>query len=124
MYTIWIVDKDPILGVLLEGRLKAFGFSVRVIADAIEALSALESSRPDLILTELSWPTYSPTDWVIAVYQKAPQTKCVAVTDMDDPVTLVRVFEEGVCDYVVKPFDFRTLLDKVQSLCKSNVSHR
>jgi DNA-binding response OmpR family regulator len=121
MPTIWMIENDGILGTLLVGRLHAFGFEAMFLSDPHEALAQLESHAPKLILTELSWPGYSPADWVAAVLQKSPHTHVVAVTTIEDPMTLVKVFEAGVSDYVVKPFDFRTLIDKVRNICPSVV---
>ena len=121
MPTIWIIEKDGVLGTLLVGRLHAFGFEATFISDPHEALAQLETQAPKLILTELSWPGYSPADWVSALLQKSPNTQMIAVTTLDDPVTLVKVFEAGVSDYMVKPFDFRMLIDKVRQRCESDV---
>ncbi len=122
MNTILIVDPDPLLGKLLEGRLTAFGFVVQVISDAQEAVSVIAQQQPDLCLSELVWVDCSPVDWVSRLVQTSPRTAIIALTQLEDPVTVVGVFEAGVCDYVVKPFDFRTLLDKVQQLSKISQS--
>jgi DNA-binding response OmpR family regulator len=121
MPKLWIIEKDGILGSLLVGRLHAFGFDAEFIADPHEALSRLETHAPTVILTELVFGGYSPAEWVSALLQKSPTTRVIAVTTIDDPEVLVQVFDAGVSDYMVKPFDFHTLIEKVRHICQTEI---
>src|SRR5579864_8990205 len=54
--TILLVDDDAVLNEALGGALASEGHAVQVACTAAEALVAMESMQPDLILLDLTLP--------------------------------------------------------------------
>ncbi len=106
-----IVDDNPsnlkLLRVLLSGE----GFDVRTANNAGEALTALGTFRPDLILTDIQMPGMDGLE--LARRLKAdPKTKTIPVVAItayamsgDDE----KARRAGCDAYVAKPIDTRTL---------------
>lgn len=81
-----------------------------------EALEAMESMAPDLILLDVNMPGMNGFDCCRTVrrnplWQDIPVIFLTAQRDSD---FIVRGFEAGGNDYVVKPFESRELLARVQ----------
>jgi DNA-binding response OmpR family regulator len=56
---ILLVEDEPMLGNVLKQRLEKEGYAVNLVRDGGEALSALKSTKPDLMLLDIILPKYS-----------------------------------------------------------------
>ena len=56
MAVILIVEDDPNQCLLYEKELKRDGYEVRTARDGREAIALVESSRPDLVVMDISMP--------------------------------------------------------------------
>jgi two-component system CitB family response regulator len=91
------------------------GFSV--IGEAHTGAAALESVRelqPDLVLLDIYLPDMSGLEVIRAVRQDAAAVDIIAVTAAKDVETLRSAMQGGVMQYLVKPFLFDTLRDRLE----------
>ncbi len=57
MTTILVIDDEPNLVELIEGYLRAEGYTVATACDGPTALARVTSDRPDLVVLEVMLPT-------------------------------------------------------------------
>ena len=113
---ILVVDDNPtnlkLLRVLLGGQ----GFEVRTAGDASEALQALSSFTPRLILMDLQLPGMSGLD-LTRQLKSDPKTSgiiIVALTAFAMKGDEERALDAGCDGYIAKPIDTRTLPQRVR----------
>ncbi len=85
-------------------------------ADALEKLSGI-----DLILTDWNMPIMNGLDFVKAVRASTAYAKLpiIMVTTEGAKESVIEALKNGVNDYVVKPFNKITIVEKIESLIKS-----
>ena len=115
---ILLVDDEPNIVLLLETRLKANGFQVVSAADGLAALEAVKKEKPDLIILDLMLPKMDGYKVCGLLkkdtrFAKIPILIFTARAQAED----IKLGQElGADAYIVKPFDPKTLLEKIQEL--------
>jgi len=115
---ILVVEDDADLVELLRFNLKKAGFAVGAAIDGIEALKKARSLLPDLILLDLMLPELDGLA-VCEVLRRDPSTASVPVimlTAMSSQLARLTGLEVGANDYVTKPFNFKDLLSRVETV--------
>jgi CheY-like chemotaxis protein len=113
-----LVDADPASVRVLEVSLKKAGFSVTTAADGQDALSKLELSAPDLILTDTRLPRIDGYELVRKI-KDIPSllgVPIVFLTSQKSVEDKIRGLELGVEDYLTKPIFVRELIARVHLL--------
>jgi CheY-like chemotaxis protein len=103
---------------VLEVSLKKAGYSVTTASDGADALSKIEFSIPDLILTDTRLPRLDGYELVRRLKEHAEfaQLPVVFLTSQKSVEDKVRGLELGVEDYLTKPIFVRELLARVNLL--------
>lgn len=109
MNNILIVDDDINIGNMLEEILTKEGYQITRAYSGTEALFALSSKRPDLILLDLMLPGLNGKE-VLPKITGIPVIIISAKTGVEDKVELLL---GGAADYVTKPFDIEELLARI-----------
>lgn len=109
MKHIFIVDDDIHIGNMLEEVLQREGYQVSRAYSGTEALLALSSQTPDLILLDLMLPGLNGEE-VLPKIQGIPVIVLSAKSGTDHKVQLLL---DGACDYITKPFDLPELLARI-----------
>jgi DNA-binding response OmpR family regulator len=115
---ILLVDADPRSVRVLEVSLKKAGYLVTTAQDGLDALSKLEVSTPDLVLTDTRLPKL---DGYALVRRMKDRTEwspipVVFLTSQKSIEDKIRGLELGVEDYLTKPIFVRELLARVKLL--------
>ncbi len=84
--------------------LKRFGYECLLETTAESALKDLETSMPDIVLTDLRMPGSSGFDVISAVKQSNPDVPVVLITAYADIPTAVEAMKKGAYDVIAKPF--------------------
>jgi CheY-like chemotaxis protein len=104
---VLVADDEPHVLELLRDFLTGVGYEVLAVATGAEALDAVPTFQPDVILLDMLMPGLSGRD-VFDALRRAGSTV---------PVILIsgtpRIVEEGFFSVLRKPFDLRTLADTV-----------
>ena len=116
--TLLLVDADPRSVRVLEVSLKKAGYSVTTAADGLDAMSKLEMSTPDLVLTDTRLPKLDGYALVRKLKDKPEwsQIPIVFLTSQKSVEDKIRGLELGVEDYLTKPIFVRELLARVNLL--------
>lgn len=115
---ILIADDEPNIVVSLEFLLKQKGHSVKVAGNGEEALEAVRTFAPDLILLDVMMPRLSGYD-VCQKVRENPQwngIRIVMLSAKGREVEVSKGIAVGADAYVTKPFSTRDLVAKVQEL--------
>lgn len=117
--SILIVDDTPQMCRLLSSLLDSEGFKkVSVLTNPEKALSILQKRAFDLILVDNNMPNLSGVD-LLAQVKGLPhltQSKFMMITaDTGSRVVQIAV-NAGADDFIVKPFNAKTLADKIRRL--------
>ena len=126
-FTFLIVEDSESMRHFIKNILKELGFKDLMIAsDGIEAKKILEeslqpeSTRIDLIFCDWMMPKMSGIEVLKEVRsnQALKDIPFVMITTKKDPESIRQAIQEGVNDYVVKPFTANTLIEKVNKYTK------
>lgn len=109
MKNILIIDDDIYIGNMLEEALTKEGYRISRAYSGTEALYALSSTRPDLVLLDLMLPGLNGED-VLPKIKGIPVIVVSAKVDIDNKVNLLL---GGAVDYVEKPFHMSELLARI-----------
>jgi DNA-binding NarL/FixJ family response regulator len=125
--TVMIVDDTPANLAVLSDALQENGYRVLVATDGYSALEQLGYIKPDLILLDGMMPGIDGFETCRRI-KADPQTANIpvlfmtALGDLDD---LLRGFDEGAIDYIVKPFRTEEVLARVAAhINQARVSSR
>jgi DNA-binding response OmpR family regulator/DNA-binding CsgD family transcriptional regulator len=113
--TVMIVDDTPANLAVLSDALEEQGYRVLVATDGFSALEQLRYVRPDVILLDGMMPGMDgfETCRQIKLNSATRQIPVLFMTALGDLDNLVRGFDEGAIDYIVKPFRNEEVLARV-----------
>ena len=116
--TVLVVEDDPISQEMTRHALASAGHTVLTANDAFAALDLLGAHRPDVIVTDWNMPGMNGIEFVaklrtLAAYAKTP---VLMMTTMAEKENILEAMKTGVTNYVVKPFDARTLKKKIEQI--------
>ena len=111
---IMIVEDDLELGEIIKEYLESKDFSVNVVTDGLEAVNAIISQQPDLVILDLMLPSLNGTEICKQVRQDY-KGAILMLTASIDPFDQVVGLEIGADDFVHKPVDPRVLLARIRA---------
>ena len=82
-------------------------------ADGVEALKALASDRPDLVLIDWNMPNMDGLALVEKIREKDKALPLIMVTTEAEKSRVLEAIKAGVNNYVVKPFTAEALSAKI-----------
>jgi signal transduction histidine kinase len=105
---------------LLSDLLSEQGYEVRAFANGRQALQAVESDPPDLVLLDISLPEFDGYEVCrrLRASERAKDVPVIFLTASTETADKVRAFEAGGVDYVTKPFQVEELLARVRTHVK------
>jgi two-component system response regulator CpxR len=115
---ILIVDDELELLEAMTARLTSEGYDVSVALDGERGLEKLLSEKIDLIILDIGMPNmdgYTLTKKIKA-NDDIKSIPIIILTARDSMQDLFA--SEGITDYIVKPFDYRDLLNRMSRLLK------
>jgi two-component system response regulator AtoC len=102
---ILVVDDDESLRRVTQIQLEEVGYEVRTAADGREAISALESWTPALVITDFRMPGMSGLDLLKEIRAGFPETTVILMTAFGSIQNAVETMKAGAYDYITKPID-------------------
>jgi len=117
---ILVVEDEPDISALVAYQLAHAGFQVRTASTGREALRALDTETPDLVVLDLMLPEVSGTE-ILRAMRAGKETRDVPVivlTARGDEEDRLRGFELGADDYVSKPFSPKELVLRVKAVLR------
>ncbi len=121
MKKIMVVDNEPDIVDLTRTVLELGGYQVVTAYSGEECLRNLEKDKVDLVLLDIMMPGMSGWDVFNRINKKSNQIKVafMSVLEISDKRKQV-LLDEGLADYIMKPFDKETLLNRVDKILTEN----
>jgi len=101
--SILIVEDERSAAEYLRLLLEEQGYRTLRAANGVEALLALESSTPSLVLSDLRMPEMDGLELVTHVKQRWPDLPVIVITADADVSLVVEAVQHGALNYLVKP---------------------
>lgn len=112
-YSIIIIDDETeILNLLNRFLTRNPNFSVTTYSNPITALSAMESSKYDLVLLDIMMPQMNGLEVLEKIKAKKEDQKVVMMTAYSTLDKVLKSHKEGATNYVMKPFSSLEALER------------
>jgi len=117
MKKIMVVDNEPDIVDLTRTVLELGGYNVVTANSGEECLRKLEKDTVDLVLLDIMMPGMSGWDVFNRISKKSPEIKVafMSILEISDKRKQV-LLEEGLADYIMKPFDKDSLLNRIDKI--------
>lgn len=114
---ILIVEDEPKLASLLADYLHAAGYRTTHIANGLDAIPAIRSSAPDLVLLDLMLPGRDGIA-ICRELRSFSQVPVIMVTARVEEIDRLLGLEIGADDYVCKPFSPKEVVARVAAMLR------
>ena len=112
---ILIVEDEEAIAAFIQTALECEGFATQWASSGPAALSAIDATRPDLILLDLMLPGMDGLQVCQTVRQAEQYIPIIMLTARCNEVDKIVGLEVGADDYVTKPFNSRELVARVRA---------
>lgn len=117
MPTILVTDDDPHLREVVRYALARQGFTVVEATNGVEALAAVATHRPDLLVLDVVMPELDGIETCRRIRQTS-RLPIVFLSSRDEELDRVLGIELGGDDYLTKPFSTRELVARVKAVLR------
>lgn len=101
---VLIVDDSPEIRSQLRHLFQDQGFEVvGEAANGIEALSAMDSNKPDLISLDIIMPEMDGMECYQFIKRKSPETECIFISILSGDSRVYEAFEDSIATYRFVP---------------------
>ena len=111
------VDDEPQVLRLVRNTLSDAGYTPIVTGDPDEAVRLIEVEKPDLILLDLMLPGADGIELMKPIFQ-ITDAPVIFLSGRDGERDVVRAFEAGADDYIVKPFSPTELAARIEAVLR------
>ena len=117
--SVLVVDDFATMRRIISNVLKQLGFeNILEAEDGTKALQMMETEKVDFVITDWNMPQMSGLDLLKAI--RASEDKkdipVLMVTAEAMQENIMKAAKAGVNNYIIKPFDAKTLSDKINKL--------
>ena len=118
---LWIVDDEESIRTICTSALEE-NFKIETFANGSEALLALNSEKPDLIITDIKMPGLTGIDLLKIVAEKYPDLPTIVMTAHADIDNALSAYKGGAFEYLSKPFDVDTIRSLALKAIRTSVT--
>jgi two-component system, OmpR family, copper resistance phosphate regulon response regulator CusR len=113
MIHILIVEDEQRLAEILKKQFEDSGFSIEIAYDGYVGKQLVEKNAYDLIILDINLPLINGYDLCKEIRKSNSRIPIIMLTALGTVDNKMAGFDIGADDYVIKPFDFRELLARV-----------
>ena len=115
--TILVVDDNPKNIQIVALILREFKYKIIIAVNGQNAIDLVNRTRPDLILLDVMMPGMDGFEAcrIIKMDVKNENIPIIFLTALSEKVNIVKGFEMGGVDYIVKPFNKDELLTRIKT---------
>ncbi len=114
---ILVVEDEGSDGEALQSGLSTEGYEVELATDGAKGLTVFVDNPPDLVLVDVLLPGMAGTE-VCRRMRSVAEVPVIMVTALDADIDVVRGFEAGAADYIIKPYRMRELVARIQAVLR------
>jgi two-component system nitrogen regulation response regulator GlnG len=108
---IWIAEDDRSLRWVMEKAISREGIEVRSFENGDDLLLALQSSLPEIIISDIRMPGIDGLELLKEIHSSRPDIPVIITTAHSDLDSAVAAYQGGAFEYLPKPFDLDELVD-------------
>ncbi len=108
---IWIAEDDRSLRWVMEKAISREGIEVRSFENGDDLLLALQSSLPEIIISDIRMPGIDGLELLKQIHSTRPNIPVIITTAHSDLDSAVAAYQGGAFEYLPKPFDLDELVD-------------
>ena len=120
---ILIIEDDLRIAQNISKGLMEKGFETEIAYDGKIGVRLALANSFDLILLDLNLPELNGYEVCSEVRKRKPAIPIIMLTALGETEDKIEGFDRGADDYLVKPFDFRELLARINVFIKRNIPH-
>ena len=113
-----LVDDEDNLRSMLDAALRHLGFDVHPVASGREALDAVPTVKPDLVVLDVMLPDLDGFEVCRRLRTEGSKTPVLFLTAKDATEDKVRGLTLGGDDYLVKPFSLEELVARINAVLR------
>ena len=114
--TILVAEDEALARKNICRILQQTGYQVSEACDGKEALTAVDATEFDVVLTDIKMPGANGLEVLKHVREVSPQTFTLIMTAFASVDTAVEALQLGAQDYLLKPIVFEDMLQKIRVL--------
>lgn len=121
MKKILVVEDDKFLSSAYRVKLTKANFQVKITSDGKEALQALDSFVPDLIILDLVMPVMDGFSVLESLRkdERYKKTPVLVASNLGESEDIVKATKLGATDYIVKTdLSMKKLIERIKQLLK------
>jgi DNA-binding response OmpR family regulator len=111
--SILIVEDELRLAEVLKKQLEEYGFRTDAANDGYLGKQMVEANRYDLIILDINLPLINGYDLCREIRKTDNRIPIIMLTAYGTQDNKIAGFDVGADDYIVKPFEFRELLARI-----------
>jgi two-component system NtrC family response regulator len=123
-HNILVLDDERNYLVVLEALLDEAGYNVTALSDPELALTYLEESEVDVLITDMKMPKLSGNEVLEHVHRNYPHIPVLIMTAFGSIESAVEAMRIGAFDYITKPFSNEELLLSIAKATQLADMHR
>lgn len=117
MASILLIEDDQRIRQALATRLAERGHHVETTAKAMEGVQLAVEGKADVVVLDLGLPDVDGAD-ALQMIRAVSTVPVIVATARDDQDEIVRIFDAGADDYVIKPYSTDHLEARVRALLR------
>jgi two-component system, OmpR family, response regulator len=117
-HRVLVVDDEPNIVDVVTMALRFQGFDVEAAGTGADALAAVASFRPDLIVLDIMLPDMEGFDVAQRLGAQRSRVPIIFLTARDATDDKIRGLTLGGDDYVTKPFSLEELVARIRSILR------
>ena len=117
MVSVLLIEDDQRIRQSLAMALAEIGYDVRSTSTGIAGVEEAVTTAPDVVVLDLGLPDVGGGE-VLKMIRAVTTVPVIVATAQDDEGGIVRVFDAGADDYVIKPFSADHLAARIRAVLR------
>jgi two-component system, OmpR family, copper resistance phosphate regulon response regulator CusR len=115
---ILIVEDEKRLAEILKKQLEDSGFCADIAFDGFSGKEMIEQFQYNLVILDINLPLLNGYELCKEIRKSNSNIPIIMLTAFSTPENKITGFDLGADDYIVKPFDYRELLARINVFIK------
>ena len=113
---ILVIDDEKWIGESLELLFSRKGYDVKSVLRGEKALEAIEKKPADLVILDYNLPDINGLEVLEQIRETDKNLPVIFMTGYGSETISIKAFKLGIDDYLIKPFDPKTLMNRVSEI--------
>lgn len=118
MFNILVADDEINILNLYKIRLAKQGFNVLTALDGEKALDVFYNNKIDLVILDIMMPKLNGLEVIKDIRANGYRTPSIIVSARGELNSKIQGFNNGIDDYIIKPFEFEELVIRIHALLR------